>query len=72
MEATYINGFSCLIKEDKSEVIVIVNKNYPKVNDLGDIEGNECENVATLIMTTDTAIKLKNALDEIINSETIQ
>lgn len=65
----YINGFSCAIKEDKSEVVLVVYKNYPIANEDGDFEKNACDVVSTLIMTTATARNLHDALGSLLDSD---
>lgn len=69
MNTDYINGFSCAIKEDHSEVVLVVYKNYPVVNDDGDFDNSECDVVSTLMMTTQTAKNLQESLEKLLNSD---
>lgn len=71
MVTDYINGFSCAIKEDKSEVVLVVYKNYPVVNENGDFGENACDVVSTLMMTTETAKNLKDTLETLLNSDAL-
>ena len=65
----YINGFSCAVKEDHSEVVLVVFRNYPKINEDYSLGDNECDVVNTLIMTSETAVNLRNALDKVLNDD---
>lgn len=62
----YVNGFSCAIKEDQSEVVLVVYKKFPKINEDGEFDGVENTIVNTLIMTSETAKNLNLALTELL------
>ena len=72
MNTDYINGFSCAIKEDHSEVVLVVYKNYPVVNNNGDFDDSTCDVVRTLMMTTQTAKNLKESLEKLLNSDDME
>lgn len=67
----YINGFSCAIKDDKSELILAIYRKYPSINESGDFSEEKCDLVNTLIMNKDTAQELRNALDSLLNDNEI-
>ena len=72
MNTDYINGFSCAIKEDHSEVVLVVYKNYPVLNNNGDFDDSTCDVVSTLMMTTQTAKNLKESLEKLLNSDDME
>ena len=61
----YVNGFSCAVSKDKSEVVINFVQKVPDVEDDGTVS-ETTEKVASVIMGRESAKQLTDALAEFL------
>lgn len=65
----YVNGFSCAINEEKGEFMLNYTQRFPKIVQ-GNLEDeNETEIVSSLVMNTQVAERLRDALNDLLGDE---
>ncbi|MBO6047523.1 MAG: hypothetical protein J6P61_07280 [Erysipelotrichaceae bacterium] len=65
-EVEYVNGFSCAMDESGAETIIVLRRGVPVINEAGDFVNVDEEVVGTLVMTTNAANELYEALGDIL------
>ena len=65
----YVNGVSCAINEEKGEFMLNYTQRFPKIVQ-GNLEDeNETEVVSSLVMNTQVAERLRDALNDLLGDE---
>ena len=65
----YTNGFTCAVDNDKQSLIINFVQTVPIIDINGNVERNETEQIASIVMSYASAVNLSQVLENVLNPE---